>query len=107
MEMKTKQLRWLAALLLLVAAMVMPSVAWAQITPEQPQEGIGTKDNPYKISSAEQLYWFAGLVNGDASVCNYDENANPSGTQQNKGRTRQTLWEECTDANPKLSLNDT
>ena len=22
-------------------------------------------------------------------------------------RTRQTLWEECTDANPKLSLNDT
>ena len=23
------------------------------------------------------------------------------------GRTRQTLWEECTDANPKLSLNDT
>ena len=84
MEMKTKQLRWLAALLLLVAAMVMPSVAWAQITPEQPQEGIGTKDNPYKISSAKQLYWFAGLVNGDASVCNYDENANPSGTQQNK-----------------------
>ncbi|MGM9656563.1 MAG: hypothetical protein ACI3ZA_05295, partial [Alloprevotella sp.] len=83
MEMKTKQLRWLAALLLLVAAMVMPSVAWAQITPEQPQEGIGTKDNPYKISSAEQLYWFAGLVNGDASVCNYDENTNPTGTQQN------------------------
>lgn len=84
MEMKTKQLRWLAALLLLVAAMVMPSVAWAQITPEQPQEGIGTKDNPYKISSAEQLYWFAGLVNGDASVCNYDVNTNPTGTQQNK-----------------------
>ena len=25
----------------------------------------------------------------------------------NMGRTRQTLWEECTDANPKLSLNDT
>lgn len=84
MNKKITQFKWLAALLLLVAAMVMPSVAWAQITPEQPQEGIGTKDNPYKISSAEQLYWFAGLVNGDASVCNYDENANPSGTQQNK-----------------------
>ena len=28
--MKTKQLRWLAATLMLVAAMVMPSTAWAQ-----------------------------------------------------------------------------
>ena len=84
MEMKTKQLRWLAALLLLVAAMVMPSVAWAQITPEQPQEGIGTKDNPYKISSAEQLYWFAGLVNGDTNVCDQNADTNPTGTQQNK-----------------------
>ena len=28
--MKTKQFKWLAATLLLVAAMVMPSVAWAQ-----------------------------------------------------------------------------
>ena len=27
---KTKQLRWIAATLMLVAAMVMPSVAWAQ-----------------------------------------------------------------------------
>ncbi|MCI7430433.1 MAG: hypothetical protein MSS84_06095 [Bacteroidales bacterium] len=75
---KTKQLRLFAALLLLVAAMVMPSVAWAQITPEQPQEGIGTKDNPYKISSAEQLYWFAALVNGDASVCTGNVTQNTS-----------------------------
>ena len=29
-KMKTKQLRWLAATLMLVAAMVMPSTAWAQ-----------------------------------------------------------------------------
>ena len=56
----------------------MPSVAWAQTTPEQPQEGIGTKDNPYKISSAEQLYWFAALVNGDASVCTGNVTQNTS-----------------------------
>ena len=30
--MKTKQLRWLVATLMLVAAMVMPSTAWAQST---------------------------------------------------------------------------
>ena len=28
-------------------------------------------------------------------------------SQKPNRRTRQTLWEECTDANPKLSLNDT
>ena len=67
--MKTTQFRWLAAMLLLVAAMVMPSTAQAQtITPVQPV-GEGTAYIPYLISTAEELYWFAGLVNGDASVC--------------------------------------
>ena len=27
-------------------------------------EGTGTAEDPYQISSAEELYWFAGLVNG-------------------------------------------
>ena len=31
--------------------------------PETP-DGDGTVDDPYEISSAEELYWFAGLVNG-------------------------------------------
>ena len=46
------------------------------ITPSQPP-GSGTVDDPYKISSAENLYWFAGLVNGDTSIIG-------SGVQQNK-----------------------
>lgn len=29
----------------------------------------GKKDRVYEISNAGQLYWFAGLVNGDESVC--------------------------------------
>lgn len=29
----------------------------------------GKKDKVYEISNAGQLYWFAGLVNGDESVC--------------------------------------
>ncbi|MGM9746704.1 MAG: GLUG motif-containing protein [Paludibacteraceae bacterium] len=37
----------------------------------------------YEIGNAGQLYWFAGLVNGDASVCDYDEDTNPNGIQQN------------------------
>ena len=57
---------WLVTLLLIVAAMVVPSAAWAQttITPAQPTHGDGTAENPYQISSAAELYWFAELVNG-------------------------------------------
>lgn len=85
MNKKITQLRWLAATLMLVAAMLMPSVAWADtITPTKPTTGDGSANNPYQIRNKEELYWFAGLVNGDASVCNYDATSNPTGTQQNK-----------------------
>ena len=86
MNKKITQFKWLAATLMLVAAMVMPSVAWAQntITPSKPQTGDGSSASPYQIGTAAELYWFAALVNGDASVCNYDENTNPTGTKQNK-----------------------
>lgn len=33
---------------------------WAQTQPT----GAGTQENPYKISTADELRWFAGLVNG-------------------------------------------
>ncbi|MDD6782623.1 MAG: hypothetical protein PUD89_06835, partial [Bacteroidales bacterium] len=84
--MKTAQFKWFAATLMLVAAMLMPSVAWADgsITPSKPKTGDGSAGSPYQISNKEELYWFAGLVNGDASVCNYDATSNPTGTQQNK-----------------------
>lgn len=39
-------------------------------------QGDGTLANPYKISTVGELYWFAGLVNGDASVCNDVVNQN-------------------------------
>ena len=85
MKKKITQFRWLAATIMLVAAMVMPSVAWADTTtPTKPTTGDGSAESPYRIGTAAELYWFAGLVNGDASVCNYDENTNPTGTQQNK-----------------------
>ena len=34
------------------------------ITPTKPENGNGTAENPYQITSAAELYWFAGLVNG-------------------------------------------
>lgn len=67
MKLKTEinHYRWLLTALLLVAAMLVPSVAWAAgITPSMPTNGDGTANNPYQIGTAAELYWFAGLVNG-------------------------------------------
>ena len=68
-------IRWLLAMLMLMAAMVVPSVAWADITPAKPANGDGSKSNPYQISTAAELYWFAALVNGTLT----------DGTAQNTG----------------------
>ncbi|MGN0655949.1 MAG: GLUG motif-containing protein, partial [Ruminiclostridium sp.] len=84
MNKKITQLRWLAATLMLVAAMVMPSTAWAEgydkngfgseSDPYQPAilttdkydiDGDGNKDEVYEIGNAGQLYWFADKVNND------------------------------------------
>ena len=45
--------------------------------PEKP-DGTGTVDDPYKISSAENLYWFAGLVNGDTNIIGSEVQQNKS-----------------------------
>ena len=65
--MKTNfvKLRWLFTMLLFVTTMIMPTMMLAKesITPTRP-EGEGTVEKPFKISNREELYWFAGLVNG-------------------------------------------
>ena len=65
--MKKKQLHKpnrLVTMLLLVMAILMPyGGAWAQ-TPSRPSSGDGKVDNPYEISSAAELAWFRGYVNG-------------------------------------------
>ena len=63
MKKKITQLRWFVTMILFVAAMAMPKMAWAEITPKQPS-GEGTADSPYQIGTAAELYWFAALVNG-------------------------------------------
>ena len=78
--MKLTQFKWLAAMLLFVTAMVMPSSTWAQstITPKKPSTGDGSVNSPYQIGTAAELYWFAALVNGDQSVCTGDVIQNTS-----------------------------
>ena len=51
--------------------------ASADIQPTKPTDGDGTAAAPYKIGTVAELYWFAGLVNGDKSIIG-------SGVQQNK-----------------------
>ena len=75
MKKKLTHVRWLAAMLLLVAAMVVPSTAWAEITPSKPQNGDGKANSPYQIGTPEELYWFAALVNGTLTD---GTNKNPS-----------------------------
>ena len=38
------------------------------IEKKKPQ-GEGTKESPYQIGEVSELYWFAGLVNGDKDIC--------------------------------------
>ena len=68
MKKKLTQFRWLVTMLLLVTAMAMPKMAWAEITPTKPSSGDGTSGSPYQIKTANELYWFAALVNGDTSA---------------------------------------
>lgn len=96
MKKKITQLRWLAAMIMLVAAMVMPSTAWAEdydengfgsdeSNPYQPAKQVsetyhselnGTHSGYYAIENAGQLYWFAGLVNGTLSGVDKNLSAN-------------------------------
>ena len=49
----------------------------ATITPSKP-EGDGSAATPYQIGKVAELYWFVGLVNGDASVCTGEVTQNPA-----------------------------
>ena len=54
-------------MLLLVAAMVMPLKAAAQV---EPANGAGTAANPYQITTAAELAWFREYVNaGNTTAC--------------------------------------
>ena len=66
--MKTNfvKLRWLFTMLLFVTTMIMPTMMLAKSIDLKIPEGDGA-GTPYKIGTAEELYWFAGLVRFQAS----------------------------------------
>ena len=70
--------RWFFTMLLFVTTMIMPTMMLAEesITPTRPTTGDGSAENPYQISSREELYWFAGLVNGTLENVKQDASAN-------------------------------
>ena len=49
------------------AAMMLAPMGAGAIT-ATPPNGEGTEEEPYQITNAAELYWFAGLVNGDESI---------------------------------------
>ena len=65
----------LALALLLV--LFFSEVGFATITPSQPQNGNGTTDNPFEITSAAELYWLASTVN-DGKCASTVKNGNCS-----------------------------
>ncbi|MGN1202192.1 MAG: GLUG motif-containing protein, partial [Eubacterium sp.] len=86
--------------LLLVSAILLPSMTWAAIIPSKPSVGNGSSENPYLISTASELYWFAALVNGTLS----------DGTVQNtaacaKLRANITVNSDVLNADGTLSSN--
>ncbi len=66
--MMKKLVAMLLMLMLCVGLAVTASAA--TITPTPPVNGDGSEDNPYQITNAAELYWFAEYVNkGNASAC--------------------------------------
>lgn len=57
-----RQRNKLFTMLMLVMALFIPQWGWAQ-TATQPKKGDGTQENPYQISTAEELAWFRDYVN--------------------------------------------
>ena len=65
--MKRRFVQGLLILALLCGAVLLahPSAAWAEeVTATKPDQVNGV----YQIGTAEELYWFAGLVNGDTTI---------------------------------------
>ena len=67
--------RWLFTMLLFVTTMIMPSMMLAKSITPTPPKGDG-KTKPYQIGTAEELYWFARLVNGKLGNVVQDASAN-------------------------------
>lgn len=69
------KMRLLFTMLLFVTSMIMPSMMWAESITLTKPNGEGTAEKPYQIGNANELYWFAGLVNGTLENVQQNESA--------------------------------
>ena len=73
MKIKTMKITGLLVTLVMLVTMLgvlALTASAADITSSQPAVGDGSESNPYQITSAGELYWFAEYVNaGNASAC--------------------------------------
>ncbi|MDD3184388.1 MAG: leucine-rich repeat protein [Anaerostipes sp.] len=81
MHEKKRILSFILALCMVVTMTVMPVSATEKTTKGnttgnlvQPLKGDGTKEDPYQIANADNLYWFAATVNGTDNL-NKNESA--------------------------------
>ena len=98
--MKRRLFQGLLIVALLCGAVLLahPSAAWA-VTPSQPTQD---SNGVYQIGSAEELYWFAGLVNGDTTVIGTETQQN---TAANAVLTRDIVLNTGLDQT-KFAVND-
>ena len=69
--MKKKFLSMITAIVMLISLLPQGILTVsAAITATQPTGGDGTANNPYKIGTAAELYWFAAQVNGGTTDIN-------------------------------------
>ena len=69
--MKKKFLSMITAIVMLISLLPQGILTVsAAITAKQPTGGDGTANNPYKIGTAAELYWFAAQVNGGTTDIN-------------------------------------
>ena len=65
-ELTIRKWQQTVRLVAICLCLIVPVLAFGAISPTKPL-GSGTSSDPYLISNANELYWFARLVNGTGS----------------------------------------
>ena len=77
MDMKyIKSIQTFFTAVLLMVAVLLPQVAWADYNPVKPANGNGSEDNPFQLTRPEEMVWFRHWVNGTYTP-NDGETASP------------------------------
>lgn len=62
--MKAKKILSILMTAAMLLSLLPSNLVFAADNVSKPLNGAGTAESPYEITSADELYWFAGLTNG-------------------------------------------